>query len=220
MMKRLNFFLSILGLLVFVTSATGQSAEAQSLLSSTIDHLKSADGFTGEFSMKIYFGNDLEHEEVGKMSTAGEKILMDLASYKYIADGTSSWTYLKDRNEVQINDLSEDDFSMYNPSTLLNHFFEGGFDYEITDKSKKDNIDLVKLDIKPQDRESEYAKITVIISEKNKLPTEFNIIQKDGTRFQIDLIDVKLNPTIAADAFTFNEKDYPDIIVEDLRLGE
>jgi outer membrane lipoprotein-sorting protein len=200
--------------------ATGQSSEAKSLLSTTIEKMKAAEGYQGSFSMKIFFGNELEHEEKGEILTWGKSIKLDLGDYQYIADGKSSWTYLKERNEVQINDVTEDDFSMYNPLVLLDHFFEGGFDYDIVDKYPKDGKSYSKLDIKPQDHNSEYAKVSVVISTDNHLPTSFVLIQKDGVRYDIDINDIKVTTKAEVGQFNFNAANYPGVIVEDLRLGE
>ena len=219
-MKRLIFLLSLLVPFLLIQSVFSQSPEAKSLMTKTIDNLNSSAGYTGEFAMNIYFGSDLEHTEKGKFATANDKILLDLASYKYLSDGKSSWTYIKDRNEVQINDVSSDDFAMYNPATLLDHFFAGGFEYEITNKFVKEEKDFAKIDFKPTDRDSEYAKISVIIATKEYLPSKFLIIQKDGNRFEIALDNIDKSGLVDETMFVFNKTDYPDALIEDLRLGE
>ncbi len=219
-MYRFNFLLLVcLGCFLTFTSA-GQSEEAKNLLSSTIDQLKSADGYNGTFTMTVFFGHEIEYEEEGKILTSGQNILLDLTSHKYISDGKASWTYMKERNEVMINDVSEDDFSLYNPSTLLNEIFSGEFDYAITDKYSENGVDLVKLEIKPQDHESETAKIALVISTELNLPTNLTLFQKDGRRYVIEIENINLNEKIDLGQFLFNPKDYPDIIIEDLRLEE
>ena len=205
---------------VLVFAAQSQTPEAEKLLSSTLEKLKSDKGYEGAFSVKYFFGQELESEESGQIFAAGEKLSVDLTSIKYISDGKSSWTYLKDRNEVQINDVSEDDFSMFNPSVLLDHFFEGGYAYELTDKKLENEKEVSRIDFKPNDRESEIAKISVFILSEQKLPTEFILIQKDGSRYEIDIENIKINETVNHAALNFNPADYPDVIIEDLRLGD
>ena len=208
-------------LLVFLTTGIqAQSAEAEALLSATIDQLKSDQGYEGNFSVKYFFGQELESEESGKLVAAGDRLAVDLTTMKYVSDGTSSWTYLKDRNEVQINDVTEDDFSMFSPSVLLDHFFEGGYAYELTDKKLEGENEISRIDFKPNDRDSEIAKISVFILSDEKLPTDFILIEKGGSRYEIDIEDIQMNQSIKLDALTFNPNDYPDIIIEDLRLGE
>ncbi len=213
-------FVSFSLLVVVQTESLGQSSAAKELLASTIDQLKSADGYKGDFTMKMFFDNNLETEEKGLIRTSGEKILMDLGQFKYVADGISSWTYLKERNEVQINDVSSDDFSMYNPLVLLDHFFQGGYKYEITNQFEESNITYSKLDIIPESRESEYAKIIVVISDQESLPSGISLIQKDGVRYDVVIDNIEINPPGNNSDFTFTTSDYPNIVVEDLRLGD
>ena len=201
-----------------VSVTFGQSEEAQKAMSEVLEQLKSQEGYTGDFTMKMYFGNDLEAEESGTISTWNKNVMMDLGQFKYVSDGTSSWTYLKDRNEVQINHVTDDDFSMYNPLVMLDHFFDGGYAYEITDRLTVAADEQVKLDIKPEDRDSEYAKVSITLSTSQKMPTALMLLQKDGYRYNIDITNIEVNPTQRGDQYTFDPADYPDVIVEDLRL--
>lgn len=211
-----NIGLALVVMVMAVSHGFAQSAEATALLEKTMKKMQSPAGVEADFTMQMYFGSDLELEEQGTVKSKGEHITMDMAQLALISDGKSTWTVLKERNEIQINDVSSDDFSMYNPTMLLNHFFEGGFAYDIVAR----DTEMIKLDFKPTDPNSEYAKITVNIESKNETPKSFLLVQKDGVRYNIMIDELNLSPNFSDTDFIFSKADYPGAMIEDLRLGE
>lgn len=217
-MKGFTTIFVIVLMLLANLNAAGQSEEAKSLLNNVIERMGEKPGLDANFSLSIFYGSELEQEESGQIRLSGDNIELELDKYIYLSDGVSSWTYLKERNEVQINDITEDDFSVYNPLALLNHLFEGGYSYEITNREEQaDGSFFSRLDLKPEDRESAYARVSIGIDEKLDLPLNFTLIQKDGYRYFIEMAEIRdLDDDMR---FVFDASKYPDVIIEDLRLG-
>lgn len=193
-----------------------QTSEAKQLLEATIDRMQSPEGVKATVTMQMYFGSELETEQSATLMSKGDRIRMENEEVTFISDGTSTWTIMPSQESVQINDFSSDEFSAYSPATMLDYFQQGEFTYDIVQREGG----IARIDFKPNDRDSEYAKISVFIEEDKKVPTAIMIVQKDGVRYNVTIDNIDLKTTIDDGTFTFDAANYPDYIIDDFRLGE
>jgi outer membrane lipoprotein-sorting protein len=135
-----------------------------------------------------------------------------------VSDGKYSWIYLKERNEVQINDYDDSDEHL-SPSYFLNLHRSDDFVYAITNSvvnSSGENVS--RIDFKPLDDFSEYAKIGIDVNEKTSLPESIIVIMKDSGRYLFKKLKLTKMDKADPGIFIFNASKYPGIHIEDLRL--
>ena len=77
----------------------------------------------------------------GTLLSKGDKYKLTAAGQDVISDGKTMWTYLKDANEVQINNAGEDDDS-FTPTKLLSGYSK---DYKSKFIEEKGNDQIIEL---------------------------------------------------------------------------
>jgi outer membrane lipoprotein-sorting protein len=171
--------------------------------------------FSAEFTYKMENKEaDISESKEGSIRVQGNSYVLDIAGQKVISDGNTVWTYIKDVNEVQINEVSEDDESL-TPAKILT-YFDDKFRSKLIESdlrygSKAHIIDMIPIEGKS------YYKIRLIITAKDYKILEFTIYDKNGSTFSYVIHKFHPNQPIDSNIFTFNEKDHPGVDVIDMR---
>lgn len=154
---------------------------------------------TNKFRITIYNGS-------GAKKTISEEI---------ISDGKTQWTYLKNDNEIQVNDADNSSQSM-NPAQVFT-IYEKGYKYLFTGDVKLQGVVYQQIDLTPVDSKKEFFKIKLLINKAKSVIYSAAIFDKNGNKYTYVLnsaaTDYKGTDTI----FGFNKKNYPGVEVVDLR---
>jgi outer membrane lipoprotein carrier protein len=200
---------------------TGQSTFAQAKKTSE-EILKQVSETTKAFStIRISFTYNMDnpsakvHEsEDGVLVVKGDQYKLDIAGQKVISDGKTSWTYISEANEVQINSLDNDDNAL-TPTKLLTSYSE---DYKsrLLNEISKDGRSLYVIELRPN-ADKTFTSVEMQVDKELFRIARIAIQDKSGNTFSY--IVKKFEPNVAVkDAdFTFNEKDYPGVEVIDMR---
>lgn len=171
--------------------------------------------------IEVYFDFTLSHPESeaekskGKLIQKGDKYVLDIGNRAVYNNNKYVWLYLKEEKEVQLNNYDPDmDDGFVSPKDFITDFKDEDYIYAITEKENG----RVRIDFKPTDRNSEYAKMTLYVDESKLDLQKMIIFAKDGTRFVTDITSIKSNADIADSRFTFDEAQHPGIYIEDLRI--
>jgi len=195
-------------------SAGEKDPKATTVLKKTSDKIKGFSSYEMQFRMTHYLNKSSQKEWPGIYRQAGKKFYFDLDQQLVISNGKVTWLYLKQRNEVQLNDAESDESTMLSPKFFTELYKSNDFVYVLSDVSGSQNL----IDFKPLDKRSSYAKITLKINKKSNLPVEIIVINKDGTRYYFKEILFTPGKKFSESIFNFNVGKYPGIAVEDLRL--
>ncbi len=155
----------------------------------------------------------------GTVGQQGAKFRLDMPQQIIASDGKTTWVYLKQTNEIQINDADPgSDNAFFTPLDLLRRYEKGDFLFAITDKTTEKGRVLTQIEFKPKDKSSEYSKLRISIDEKNGAIDGIRAFFKDGSRYQFQITRTTPNKSFAADYFQLNPKNFPGAHVEDLRM--
>jgi outer membrane lipoprotein-sorting protein len=147
----------------------------------------------------------------GTLLSKGDKYKLTAAGQDVISDGKIIWTYLKDANEVQINNAGEDDDS-FTPTKLLSGYNK---DYKSKFIEEKGNDQVIEL--YPLKKGKSFTKVRLTIDKTKKQVSRFVIYDRNGSTFSY-IVDKFITDQAIADAlFTFNKADYPGVEVNDMR---
>lgn len=142
---------------------------------------------------------------------------MDIMGQVVYSDGKTNWTYLKDAEEINITNNSDNEAFMTNPQAILKDYkskFKVNF---ISDKFEK-NRALLEFDFFPKQIENKkYSKITIRIDKTKKQIFSVRYVGKDGVNYLIEIDKMLENPTIADTEVKFNKASYPDAEIIDMR---
>jgi outer membrane lipoprotein-sorting protein len=175
--------------------------------------------YISEFTITQY-GKDKKpgESQKGSLWVKVGKYRLDIKNQVVFCDSVTTWTYLKDANEVQINKVDpSSDKGGLSPATIFS-FYEKGFKSRFVDEEKANNVLCDCIDLYPKHPEKEkYHTIRLFIDKVKDQPVQANVMMKDGTMitYTVD----KFNPatTLANSTFTFDVKNYPGVEIEDLR---
>ncbi len=151
----------------------------------------------------------------GTMQIKGEKYLVKFQEQEIGCDGVTLWNYQSESNEVSLSPFDEEEEVLFHPTMMLKNWKEEYKPKFIRQDTENENITTI-IDLTPTARKS-YFKVRLIIKkEKNEL-LRIHIYEKDGTVFTYKIDQFQSNVTLNDDLFIFNEANYPDVLINDMR---
>lgn len=172
-----------------------------------------------EFDFIIELPGEAVQTQKGTLLQSGEKFELDIDSRKIISDNKTVWLYLKEDNEVQINDADfGDDGEYMSPNSIFKLYQSDAFVFAVFQHLYEEGKAVTQIECKPKDADSEYAKMRLTVVDKGPEVKRFKIFAKDGSRYTMVLKTHQTDVPLKPGAFSFNPAQYIGIIVEDLRF--
>jgi len=147
----------------------------------------------------------------GTLLSKGDKYKLTAAGQDVISDGKTMWTYLKEANEVQINNAGEDDDS-FTPTKLLSGY---GKDYKSKFIEEKGNDQIIEL--YPLKKGKTFTKVQLTIDKSKKQISKFVIYDRNGSTFSYIVDKFVADQPIADNVFSFNKAEHPGVEINDMR---
>lgn len=147
----------------------------------------------------------------GTLLSKGDKYKLTAAGQEVISDGKTMWTYLKEANEVQINNAGEDDDS-FTPTKLLSGY---GKDYKSKFIEEKGNDQVIEL--YPLKKGKTFTKVQLTIDKSKTQISKFVIYDRSGSTFSYIVDKFITDQAIADNVFTFNKAEHPGVEINDMR---
>ena len=202
-----HFLLIIVVLLAFGVKAQN----AEQLFKSAVDKLKTYD------NIEIAFDYNMINTEAGIYETMNGEGFLQGNAYKLlvlgqviICDGTTTWSYNADAQEVMISEVDKNENN--SPLSIIDSYYDN-----ITAKFLDGNSDEKNIEIKSLTGDDNFEKLIVSIDSKSLKIKEIHLFDKDKTEFFYVIKRFVTNQTLPADFFTFKESDFPDAEIIDMR---
>ncbi|MEM6725240.1 MAG: outer membrane lipoprotein carrier protein LolA [Bacteroidota bacterium] len=161
-------------------------------------------------------GEGEEEEQSMKAKMKGDKYRLEMVDKDVICDGETIWFHLKDINEVQINNPATEEDEL-TPTGMIK-LYEQDMIYVMVGEAKEDGRTVYKIEFKPKDRDMDFSKFRVSIDKQTSEVTRIIAFSKAASRYILTFSNLKANGAIGDEQFSFDPKNFKDIIVEDLRL--
>ncbi|NNE26412.1 MAG: outer membrane lipoprotein carrier protein LolA [Saprospiraceae bacterium] len=206
---------------IFAQSNLGETSdpEAIAILKKIKADYDKYDAHKLEFDLQIELAGQGSETQSGYLIQSGEKLVLNTGQQQIMSDGETVWVYLKDIEEIQINDadFSEDEGFM-SPSTVFEMYNSNEFIFALGNTVSENGKSFQEVEAKPTDRYSEYAKFRITLDEKNKSITKMMIFSKDGSRYTLNITAHRKGIEVETSTFVMDTNKYPDAHVEDLRF--
>ena len=191
-----------------------QDSEAMKVLDIAADRIRKAGNVKIEYKAGVFTNGTETASSAGTMWLQESKMKLEADGIITWYNGKTRWFYVKDTNEVNIDEPSKKEMASMNPYTFMN-IYKKGFKmnvketvlrgepvYEVYLKAKYAKMDVkeVYVDI----RKSDYQPLCVRVRE-----------DKDWQR--VSVLNFKGNMNLSENFFNFPEKDYPNVLVNDMR---
>lgn len=169
-----------------------------------------------DFSFSVQQGQGGSHVDKGSLylNKAKNQFRIKLSEQDIISDGKSTWSILKEDQEVQVSE-SDNNTQSIGPNNLFT-FYKKGFVYKSAKEESfgKDILNVIELT--PTDTKTNYAKIKLRIN-KNKHIHDVAVFDKSGVQYSYTIHTLYVNHQLPTTTFTFNTSDYPNYEIVDLR---
>ncbi|MBK7964114.1 MAG: outer membrane lipoprotein carrier protein LolA [Bacteroidetes bacterium] len=217
-MNRYKLASACLALILLVsTSLFGQSdAKSTQILKSVSAKYKSYKSLSATFKLsRVDQKTKASENFTGSIILNGPKFQFVLNNQTVMSDGASTWTFLKESNEVQISEAksSGDAITPTNIFTL----YEKGFKTKYIGDKKEKSGTVQQIELTPDDTKKNYFKILLSIDKAGQFVKEAKIYEKSGAILPYSIVKFTPNSPVNDNMFVFDVKKYPGVEVIDLR---
>lgn len=212
-MKKLIIFLATLMPLIGI-NAQVRDKQAEEILDAVSKKMQSYQTMRIEFTYIMENTDEkIKESKQGSIYIEGDKYRLYIAEQLVISDGKTVWTYFNSGNEVQINDVDPNDENT--PMKMLTAYNKN-YRAKLIKEMPKGGKTIQVIDLTPNKSQS-FFKIRLEIDKAAKMVSSSTIFDKSGSTFSYVVDRFHENPRIHPSRFTFNNADYPGVIVTDMR---
>ncbi|MCO5229846.1 MAG: outer membrane lipoprotein carrier protein LolA [Chitinophagales bacterium] len=198
------------------SNTTMNDPKAKLVMDKASEIYKQSTGIHAKFSQLIDVPGGKSNTKQGEIFLKGNKYKIKLSDQEIYCNEKSVWTYLKDVNEVQVNDY-EPDPSDINPSNMFNIYQKDFYYIKIQDEVIQGQSCNV-IDLTPKDKSRSYFKVRLWINKQTNILSRIKIFDKNGYRYTYTIQSVNNKAKIEDATFNFEKSQYPGVRIEDLRF--
>lgn len=199
---------------IFLQSAA-QDLKAKKILEELKEKTRSYLTIQAEFTYSVTnTQQDLNESFNGVLYIKGDSYRLSMAGQLVICNGETSWTYIEDAQEVQINSVEEEDESL-TPSKIFNSVFDDYASQYIGEYNQDGRI-LQKIELTPAENKS-FSKIILEIDKSKLEIVQVAVSDKSGHTYSYKITRFNTGMPIGDDKFTFNINAFPDAEIIDMR---
>jgi len=210
-MKKITFLLTFVFIANILMAQSGDK-KATAILDEISAKTKSFKTLRIEFSYTMENVREKVKDNFnGTLLSKGDKYKLSIAGQDVISDGKTSWTYLKEAKEVQINDVGTDDDS-FTPTKMLTSYNDNYNSKFIEEKNNNQVIELT-----PKKKGKSLIKVRLTIDKLKKQVSSFVMYDKSGNTFTYTVNKFISDTPLADKEFVFSKAEHPGIEVVDMR---
>lgn len=216
MMKKNISVVLILMAALFVSMTTPLLAQSDKKAAAILDAMsgkyKDLKSYKATFSYNPEGGRAMK----GDATVKGAKFRLKLAGQEIFNDGKIMATYIKETNEVNIQDYDPAEIGDLNPTQIYTAY-KKGYKYSFVKESKEGGQTYETVQLVPTTQSSKVAKVLIKVNKADKSIKSWDILMSSGQHVVYKVDSFLPNVTVADNFFTFNAKLYPGVEVVDLR---
>jgi len=217
-MKKIILFTLLVATSIGLFAQESSDPATKAILEAMKSKVETYENIVVDFSLTIAFPEEDPEVQKGKLKLSGDQYHLNMGPQTIISDGETLWFYLKSRNEVQINDYEEnEDGDIMSPKDIFKIYEKDDYIYALVFEGLEKGRAVQKIEFKPTDPDSEYSKMRMTLDKAKKELIRVKAFGKDGSRYTLTLDSFEANADLGINTFKFNESEYPEVQIEDLR---
>ncbi|QDK77446.1 outer membrane lipoprotein carrier protein LolA [Spirosoma sp. KCTC 42546] len=213
-MKKIALMLS-LAFLVVLPALAQKDKRAQGILDAMSKQYKSLKSYQAAFTYTSA-GAGAKESYKGDLTVKNEKFRLVLGGQEVFTDGKVMSTYIKESNEVNVQDYDASGNGELNPTQIYT-IYKRGFDYKFLKEQKQGGRTLEVIELTPNRPKSPIATIQISVDKVDKSVRNWLIINKDGKKTSYTITKFTPNVNTPDSYFVFDKSKYPGVEVVDLR---
>ncbi|MBN8825436.1 MULTISPECIES: outer membrane lipoprotein carrier protein LolA [unclassified Spirosoma] len=213
-MNKIALLLSV-AILTVSPAFAQKDKRAQGILDAMSKRYKSLKSYQATFTYTSAGGGSKESYK-GDLTVKNEKFHLILGGQEVFTDGKTMSTYIKETNEVNVQDYDASGGGELNPTQIYT-IYKRGFDYRFLKEQKEGGRTLEVIELTPNRPKSPIATIQISVDKADKSVRNWLITNKDGKRTTYNITKFTPNVNVPDSYFVFDKAKYPGVEVVDLR---
>ena len=195
---------------LFAAQAVNAQNDAEAFIRLIINQLKSHKNVEMTFNYQISpDGKNFDESEKGHAWLQGEAYKVEMDDQQTISDGKTIWTYFIDAEEVMISNANE---GVDNTPLKVLTSLDENYVATLTGINAQ-GIATVEL----ANPAGQYKRVTLKINTKKVELKGADVYFEDGSKFVINVEEMKYDQKLGDKFFTFDENAHPKVDVIDMR---
>lgn len=216
-MQLRSYFTWICCLILIGFTGKAQAQDAQAILDKAAQMYEQSNGIKANFAIhSVVPQQNISESFEGIIEMKGDKFKLETPDMITWYDGQTQWVYVMRNDEVNVSTPSGDELQLTNPAVLLRQYKKGfSVQYKGTSTTRqaKSAYDITLIPKK----KSDIQQIDLQIEKMSNIPAAITITDKNKATVSIYISKWETGKNQADSFFSFNESDYPDAEVIDLR---
>ncbi len=198
---------------LFSVRAYGQTdKKALAVLDGMSDKFKSLKSFKALFTYTPGGQSPLK----GEATVKGPKFRLKIAGQEILNDGKLMATYIKETNEVNIQDYDPEEQGDFNPAKIYT-IYKKGYKYAYLGESKSGGQAVETVELTPTGNGGQVSKLQIVVGKTDRNAKSWTVFQKNGQKTTYKVDSFQENPGVNDSFFTYNARMFPGAEVIDLR---
>ena len=214
----MNKFFSLLALsaALALPAAAQQDPKAGKILDQMSAKYQALKAYSASFTQTLENpAAKVKQNMSGDITVSGQKFRLKMNGQEIINNGTTTWTYLKNENEVNVSDSDPDSQEM-SPSQIYT-MYKKGYKYTYVQQVTEGGEALDVIELSPENRQNDVFKVRLKVRKKDTSLKSWQMFKKNGNRYTFLIKNLKTNPAVDANTFAFDKAKYKGVKVVDLR---
>lgn len=216
-MQLRSYFTWICCLILIGFTGKAQAQDAQAILDKAAQMYEQSNGIKANFAIhSVVPQQNISESFEGIIEMKGDKFKLETPDMITWYDGQTQWVYVMRNEEVNVSTPSGDELQLTNPAVLLRQYKKGfSVQYKGTSTTRqaKSAYDITLIPKK----KSDIQQIDLQIEKMSNIPAAITITDKNKATVSIYISKWETGKNQADSFFSFNESDYPDAEIIDLR---
>ncbi|MBR5395911.1 MAG: hypothetical protein IK144_12645 [Bacteroidaceae bacterium] len=184
------------------------------ILDITADHIRKAGNVKIEYKASIFAGATEKASSTGTMWLQESKMKLETEDITTWYNGKTRWCFVPVSNEVNIDEPSRKEMAAINPYTFMG-IYKKGFKMTVKETVLRDEA-VYEVYLKARYAKMDVKEVYVDIRKSDYQPLCIRV-REDNDWQRVSILSFKGNLQLSDDFFNFPEKDYPDVLKNDMR---
>ena len=204
-------------LLLCCSMVGGMAQDAAGILDKSAQFYEQSNGIKAKFTLHTSIPRQNVSESLeGVIQMKQDKFKLETPGMTTWYDGTTQWVYVERNEEVNVSTPTGDELQFTNPALILRTYkkgFTAAYEGTSTTRQAKAAYDITLT----PNKKSDIKRIDMQIEKLTCVPVAFTVTDKKGANYSIYISQWQTGVNQKDDVFVFNEKDFPDAEIVDLR---